>query len=106
MEQPVVSHSDIDIAINIAQTSLEKFPEHTSDYHRINFNLALYYLTSGNAEETEARYSHHLVACTTLPTLKEASNDLQDFLTIAPEHDFAKRILARCNERIRELSKT
>ena len=106
MEQQVATHADIEMAIKIANISLQHIPEHIADYYRISFNLALYHLARGNAEESEAKYSRLLASCAAIPTIRDVGIDMQEFLAIVPEHELAKHILIRISERIVELSRT
>ena len=82
--------SDIDTAIKIAQSTLNNAS--AMEYWVIGFNLALYNLVSGNITDAELQYDQLASACTSIPVLQDAENDLKDLLRIQPTNSLAQNI--------------
>ena len=70
----------------------------------MSFNLVLYYLVGGSMEDAETGYGRLLSTCSFIVRLQDAANDVSDFLTVQPTHEFAPRILEKIQARIGELS--
>ncbi|HEX6387691.1 MAG TPA: tetratricopeptide repeat protein, partial [Anaerolineae bacterium] len=89
----VLDHSepaaaDLNRAIDVAQ---QAYGENPQDW-RNTFNLAIYHLAAGNAATAEQLYNEALIAPPTY--LREAIQDLDDFLHLFPEHSQALSVRA------------
>ena len=91
------------MAIKVALMRLKDIPEGTSEHYRISFNLVLYYLVGGSTEDAEMGYTRLLSTCSLIVALQYAADDVRDFLTVQPTHEFARRILEKIQARIGEL---
>jgi tetratricopeptide (TPR) repeat protein len=80
------AQNDLKQAIRLAQQEYSKKPE---DW-RVIFNLALYYLTIGNIEQARFFYRDAIDRGAPSDRIQVAIEDLEDFLTVFPDHAMAK----------------
>ncbi|XGV96181.1 MAG: tetratricopeptide repeat protein [Leptolyngbya sp. BL-A-14] len=83
--QPV--QTDLATAIQLAQTKYEQSP---TDWQN-TFNLALYHLAADHTETADALYHQSLTA--PAEWLRMGIDDLQDFLTLFPNHAQAQQMV-------------
>jgi tetratricopeptide (TPR) repeat protein len=74
--------SDLTLAIQRARERYERGPQQW----RNTFNLALYNLAAGEAEEAERLYREALSGGASPYRISEALRDLEDFLCVLPDH--------------------
>lgn len=82
LKQPKKARSDFAGAVKFAK---ERYKENFQDWHN-TFNLALYYLAVDYAPTAEQLYRYALSQSASLQHIQEAIRDLDDFLTIFPNH--------------------
>ncbi|MBD2415577.1 hypothetical protein FACHB389_22060 [Nostoc calcicola FACHB-389] len=70
---------------NSTQLVQQNYQKNARDW-RNTFNLALYYLTSGNVELSQRLYQYELSSHAPLERIREAIRDLEDFSSIFPEY--------------------
>nr|MDZ8001618.1 tetratricopeptide repeat protein [Aulosira sp. DedVER01a] len=85
LQQEQKAKDDFNIAIQLAQ---EKYQKNSQDW-RNTFNLALYYLTSGDIEQSESIYKYILSMRLPADIIREAIRDIDIFLTIFPNYESA-----------------
>ena len=89
-------------AIKLAHANLDDVPDRLS----ASFNLALFNLVSGNPL-AETQYKELISACSSIPHLQDAIDDLDDFLTIQASNELAQHIHSQLQislVRLQELS--
>lgn len=77
---------DLDLAISSAQQRYVQGLEHPAN----TFNLALYYLAIGNIEQARFFYRDAIDRGAPSDRIQVAIEDLEDFLTVFPDHTMAK----------------
>ena len=83
-----LAQADLATAIRLAQAEYE---QNSTDWCN-TVNLALYHLVANHAETADALYRQSLVAPATW--LRMTIRDLQDFLTLFPDHAQAEQMMA------------
>ena len=78
--------TDLAQAICLAQADYEKDPENWNN----TFNLALYYLAAGEDEQAKSFYRDALRRAAPPSRIRAALQDLENFLTIFPDHRLAR----------------
>ena len=89
-------------AIELAHANLGDEPDRLT----ASFNLALFNLVSGNPL-AETQYKELISACSSIPHLQDARDDLDDFLTIQPSNELVQHIHSQLQislVRLQELS--
>jgi len=94
------AQTDFSLAIQQASPLYEKNPE---DW-RNTFNLAIYHLAAGHVEEAESLYRKALTHSIPAGNLREAGNDLDDFLHLFPDHPQAKAMRDLLQQHLDETS--
>ena len=82
LNQPDKAWADLALAIKLAKQHYEKDAKDWSNA----FNLALYYLAAQYHQPAERLYLHVLSQGATLEHTHAAIQDLNDFLTVFPDH--------------------
>ena len=82
LNQPDKAWADLALAIKLAKQHYEKDAKDWSNA----FNLALYYLAAQYNQPAERLYRHVLSQGTSSEFIREAIQDLNDFLTVFPDH--------------------
>lgn len=100
LNQPDKAQADFDLAIQLAQQGYEKDPQDWCN----TINLALYYLAAGNLEQAKHFYRDALSRGVSLEYIKMAVRDLDNFLTIFPEHQQAKSVRQALQKKLQERS--
>ncbi len=80
------ARTDLSQAICLAQADHDKDPEHWSN----TFNLARYYLAAGEDEQAKSFYRDALRRAAPPSRIRAALQDLENFLTIFPDHRLAR----------------
>ncbi len=97
--QTLASSDDIRTAIELAQGALQTTADQIKTYG-VRFNIALYLLFAGRETEAEVLYDELLSTCSYITRLKDAKDDLSDFLIIQPNHSIALRLQTLLQARI------
>ncbi|WP_298918087.1 tetratricopeptide repeat protein [uncultured Nostoc sp.] len=82
LNQPDKAWADLSLAIKVAKQHYEKDAKDWSN----TFNLALYYLAAQYHQPAERLYLHVLSQGASSESIREAIQDLNDFLTVFPDH--------------------
>ncbi|WP_223280102.1 tetratricopeptide repeat protein [Nostoc sp. PA-18-2419] len=82
LNQPDKAWADLALAIKLAKQDYEKDAKDWSNA----FNLALYYLAAQYHQPAERLYIHVLSQGASSESIREAIQDLNDFLTVFPDH--------------------
>ncbi|WP_375470670.1 tetratricopeptide repeat protein [uncultured Nostoc sp.] len=82
LNQPDKAWADLSLAIKLAKQHYEKDAKDWSN----TFNLALYYLAAQYHQPAERLYLHVLSQGASSESIREAIQDLNDFLTVFPDH--------------------
>ncbi len=82
LNQPDKAWADLALAIKLAKQHYEK---DAKDW-RNTFNLALYYLAAQYTQPAERLYRHVLSQAASSESIRKAIQDLNDFLTVFPDH--------------------
>ncbi|MEH2069317.1 MAG: tetratricopeptide repeat protein [Nostoc sp.] len=82
LNQPHKAWADLALAIKLAKQHYEKDAKDWSNA----FNLALYYLAAQYHQPAERLYIHVLSQGASSESIREAIQDLNDFLTVFPDH--------------------
>ncbi|WP_392481179.1 tetratricopeptide repeat protein [Nostoc sp. C110] len=82
LNQPDKARSDLALAINLAKERYEKDAKNS----RNAFNLAIYYLAAHYTQPAEQLYQRTLSQGASLERIRIAIHDLNNFLTIFPNH--------------------
>ncbi|MEH2369042.1 tetratricopeptide repeat protein [Nostoc sp.] len=82
LNQPDKAWADLAIAINVAKQHYEKDAEDWSN----TFNLALYYLAAQYIQPAERLYRYALSKGASSESVRKTIQDLDDFLTVFPDH--------------------
>ncbi|MEH2170322.1 MAG: tetratricopeptide repeat protein [Nostoc sp.] len=82
LNQPDKARTDLVLAIKLAKQHYEK---DTKDW-RNAFNLALYYLAANYTQPAEQLYRYALSKGASSESIREAIQDLNNFLTVFPDH--------------------
>ncbi|WP_445637231.1 Tetratricopeptide repeat protein [Nostoc sp. DSM 114161] len=82
LNQPDKARTDLVLAIKLVKQNYEKDPK---DW-RNAFNLALYYLAAQYNQPAEQLYRYVLSQGASSESIREAIQDLNDFLTVFPNH--------------------
>ncbi|MEH2395443.1 MAG: tetratricopeptide repeat protein [Nostoc sp.] len=82
LNQPDKAWADLALAIKLAKQHYEKDAKDWSN----TFNLALYYLAAQYHQPAERLYLHVLSQGASSESIREAIQDLNDFLTVFPDH--------------------
>ena len=101
-DQSTVFKRDLKTAVELAQVAMHN----TSDDLWIEFHLVLYNLVNGNYENAEFQYGQYKLACSSLPDLQDAVNELIDFLIIQPSNERAQYILTQLQSYISDLKRS
>jgi tetratricopeptide (TPR) repeat protein len=88
LNHPGAADTDIVRAIDLAQTQYDQDP---TDW-RNTFNLALYHLVADHFDLAEALYRNAKVEASR-DRIEAAQRDLQDFLSLFPDHAIAQRMV-------------
>lgn len=78
--------ADLAYAIRLTQQRLEETPKNVSN----TFNLALYYLASGQSEKAEQFYNEGLAHEVSSHYVRSALQDLREFSYIFPDQPYAQ----------------
>ncbi|NJN86577.1 MAG: tetratricopeptide repeat protein [Leptolyngbyaceae cyanobacterium SL_7_1] len=92
--QPDQAKADLAQAIPMAQTKYDQDPENWNN----TFNLALYHLAANNTDRVTFFYRDAIHRGAPATRIRVALKDLEDFLTVFPEHrlgQFAQQFLQR-----------
>ena len=82
LNQPDKAWADLAVAINVAKQHYEKDAEDWSN----TFNLALYYLAAQYIQPAERLYRYALSKGASSESVRKTIQDLDDFLTVFPDH--------------------
>ncbi|MEH2084129.1 MAG: tetratricopeptide repeat protein [Nostoc sp.] len=82
LNQPDKAWADLSLAIRLAKQQYEKDPQNWNNA----FNLALYYLAAQYNQPAERSYRHVLSQGASSESIREAIQDLNNFLTVFPDH--------------------
>ncbi|MDF2387359.1 hypothetical protein JMG10_38270 [Nostoc ellipsosporum NOK] len=82
LNQPDKARADLALAIKLAKEHFQKDPKNW----RNSFNLALYYLAAQYHQPAEQLYRYILSQGASLERIRGAIQDLNDFLTVFPNH--------------------
>ncbi|MEH2162756.1 MAG: tetratricopeptide repeat protein [Nostoc sp.] len=82
LNQPDKARADLALAMKLAKEYYEK----DSKNWRNSFNLALYYLAAQYNQPAEQLYRHTISQGASLERIRIAVQDLNDFLTVFPDH--------------------
>ncbi|MCC5662451.1 tetratricopeptide repeat protein [Nostoc sp. CHAB 5784] len=82
LNQPDKAQADLALAIKLAKQHYEKDPKNWNNA----FNLALYYLAAQYTQPAEQLYRYVLSQGASLERIHAAIQDLNDFLTVFPNH--------------------
>ena len=82
LNQPDKARADLALAIKLAKQDYEKDPQNWNNA----FNLALYYLAAQYNQPAEQLYRYVLSQGVSLDRIHAAIQDLNDFLTVFPNH--------------------
>jgi hypothetical protein len=80
--------SDIARAINLTQTKYDQDP---TDWQN-TFNLALYHLIANHVDIADGLYRQASLTASR-DFIQPAQRDLQDFLSLFPDHEFAQQMV-------------
>ena len=82
LDQPSLAQADFQKAIQLVQHDLQTNPDDIQD----RFNLALYYLANSQFELSKQTYQQGLTRRATPSQIREAVQDLKEFLKLFPAH--------------------
>ncbi|MEA5601536.1 tetratricopeptide repeat protein [Nostoc sp. UHCC 0252] len=82
LNQPDKAWTDLALAIKLAKQNYEKDAKDWSN----TFNLALYYLAAQYIQPAERLYRYALSKGASSESIRETIQDLDDFLTVFPDH--------------------
>ena len=87
--------------VQAVERALRAREENPNDW-RNTLNLALYYLAIGDAEQAERLYQEACAGGAPPLLIREAMQDIDDFLTVLPNHDKAKAMRAMLQQHLEE----
>ncbi len=82
LDQPSLAQADFQKAIQLVEHDLQTNPDDIRD----RFNLALYYLANSQFELSKQTYQQGLTRGATPSQIREAVQDLKEFLKLFPAH--------------------
>ena len=97
LQQAESAKTDLNIAIQIAQ---QKYTEKPDNCQNI-FNLALYHLVAGNLSTAQELYQTALEQTALQTQIRDAIQDLKDFLRVFPENTSAQEIKAVLEKKLK-----
>ena len=98
LNQEAAALADVRRAIEIASAVYQEQPGNW----RNTLNLALYHLAIGDTEQAERLYREACSGDAPPYLIREAIEDIDDFLTVVPDHEQAKAMRAMLQKHLEE----